>query len=77
MRSRRAISDRRCRDYAATCNDTQWPQWPRRLGDENVHRGRGAKVMSGNTLVALEVGLIFVAVVGWGVWELYKLKKGR
>jgi hypothetical protein len=32
--------------------------------------------MNGNTLVALEVGLIFVAVVGWGVWELYKLKKG-
>jgi hypothetical protein len=33
--------------------------------------------MSGNTLVALELGITLVVVVGWGVWELYKLKKGR
>jgi hypothetical protein len=33
--------------------------------------------MSGNTMVALELGLIFGAVIGWGFWELYKLKKGR
>jgi hypothetical protein len=33
--------------------------------------------MSGNTLMALELGLVFFGVVGWGVWELYKLKKGR
>ena len=33
--------------------------------------------MSGNTLAALELGLILVVVVGWGVWELHKLKSGR
>lgn len=33
--------------------------------------------MSGSTLVMLEMGLVFVVVIGWGVWELYKLKKGR
>lgn len=33
--------------------------------------------MSGNTMVALELSLTFVVVIGWGVWELYKLKKGR
>lgn len=33
--------------------------------------------MSGSTLVMLEMGLVFVVVIGLGVWELYKLKKGR
>jgi hypothetical protein len=33
--------------------------------------------MSSSTLVILELGITFVAVIGWGVWELYKLKKGR
>jgi hypothetical protein len=33
--------------------------------------------MSSSTLIGLEMALILVVVVGWGVWELYKLKKGR
>lgn len=33
--------------------------------------------MSGSTMAALELSLIFIAVVGWGLWELYKLKKDR
>jgi hypothetical protein len=33
--------------------------------------------MSGNTLIFLELLITLFAVVGWGVWELYKLKKGR
>lgn len=33
--------------------------------------------MSSGTLIALEMTITLVAVVGWGVWELYKLKKGR
>jgi hypothetical protein len=33
--------------------------------------------MSGGTMAFLEMALVFGAVVGWGVWELYKLKKGR
>lgn len=33
--------------------------------------------MSGGTLAALELALILVAVVGWGLWELHKLKKDR
>ena len=33
--------------------------------------------MSSGTLIALEMAITLVAVVGWGVWELYKLRKGR
>lgn len=33
--------------------------------------------MTGTTMVALQLSLIFVVVVGWGIWELYDLKKGR
>jgi hypothetical protein len=33
--------------------------------------------MSGSTLFFLELLITLGAVVGWGVWELYKLKKGR
>ena len=33
--------------------------------------------MSRGSLIAIEMTLVFVLVVGWGVWELYKLKKGR
>lgn len=33
--------------------------------------------MSGGMLVGLEMGITFAAVVGWGLWELYKLKKGK
>ncbi len=33
--------------------------------------------MSGSTLSLLEMGITLVACVGWGLWELYKLKKGR
>ena len=33
--------------------------------------------MSGGMMATLEMLLIFGVVVGWGVWELWKLKKGR
>jgi hypothetical protein len=33
--------------------------------------------MSSGTLIMLEMMITLVVVVGWGVWELYKLKKGR
>ena len=33
--------------------------------------------MSSGMLIGIEMTLVFVLVVGWGVWELYKLKKGR
>jgi hypothetical protein len=33
--------------------------------------------MSSGTIIALELGLTLVLVVGWGVWELWKLKKGK
>ena len=33
--------------------------------------------MSSGTLIVQEMAITLVAVVGWGVWELYKLKKGR
>ena len=33
--------------------------------------------MSSSTLIGIGISLIFVAVVGWGLWELYKLKKDR
>lgn len=33
--------------------------------------------MSSSTLIFLEMAITLVAVVGWGAWELYKLKKGR
>lgn len=32
--------------------------------------------MSSSTLIGIEMAIVLVAVVGWGVWELYKLKKG-
>ncbi len=33
--------------------------------------------MSGNYLILAEMAITFIAVIGWGFWELYKLKKGR
>ncbi len=33
--------------------------------------------MSGNMLGLVEMGLTLFVCVGWGLWELYKLKKGR
>lgn len=33
--------------------------------------------MSSSTLISLELGITLVAVVGWGLWELYKLRKDR
>ena len=33
--------------------------------------------MSSGTIIALELGITFIVVVGWGAWELYKLKKDR
>lgn len=33
--------------------------------------------MSSGVLVGLELSITLVVVVGWGLWELYKLKKGR
>jgi hypothetical protein len=33
--------------------------------------------LSGEALMLSELALIFGAVVGWGVWELYTLKKDK
>jgi hypothetical protein len=33
--------------------------------------------MSGSTLVIIELTLTFGIAIGWGLWELYQLKKGR
>ncbi len=33
--------------------------------------------MSSTALIVLEMTITLVAVVGWGAWELYKLRKGR
>jgi hypothetical protein len=33
--------------------------------------------MSSSTIIGLEMAVVLLAVVGWGVWELYKLKKGK
>jgi hypothetical protein len=33
--------------------------------------------MSSSTIIALELGITLVLVVGWGFWELWKLKKGK
>jgi hypothetical protein len=33
--------------------------------------------VSGTTMVMLELMLVFGVVMGWGVWELYKLKKDK
>jgi hypothetical protein len=33
--------------------------------------------MSGSYLFLAEMAITLLAVVGWGLWELYKLKKGR
>jgi hypothetical protein len=33
--------------------------------------------MSGSTMAFAEMAITFAVVVGWGLWELYKLKKGR
>lgn len=32
--------------------------------------------MSSSTLIILEMVITLVVCVGWGLWELYKLKKG-
>jgi hypothetical protein len=33
--------------------------------------------MSSGTIVSLEIAVVAVVVIGWGLWELYSLKKGR
>jgi hypothetical protein len=33
--------------------------------------------MSSGTIIALEMAVTLVVVVGWGLWELYKLRKDR
>lgn len=33
--------------------------------------------MSSGWLVTAEMAITVVVVLGWGFWELYKLKKGR
>jgi hypothetical protein len=33
--------------------------------------------MTSGTIIALELGITLVVVVGWGLWELYKLKNDR
>lgn len=33
--------------------------------------------MSGNLLFLAEMAITLLLVIGWGVWELYKLKKDR
>ncbi len=33
--------------------------------------------MSSSILIGIEMGVVFLAVVGWGAWELYKLKQGK
>jgi hypothetical protein len=33
--------------------------------------------MTSGTIIGIEMAVTLVAVVGWGVWELYKLKKGK
>ena len=33
--------------------------------------------MSGDHLFLAEMALTLLAVVGWGLWELYKLRKDR
>jgi hypothetical protein len=33
--------------------------------------------MSSGTIIGFEMAITFLVVVGWGVWELYKLKKGK
>jgi hypothetical protein len=33
--------------------------------------------MSGDMVKGIELLLILAAVLGWGFWELWKLKKGR
>jgi hypothetical protein len=33
--------------------------------------------MSSGTIIALEISLVLVLAVGWGLWELWKLKKGK
>jgi hypothetical protein len=30
--------------------------------------------MSSGTLIMIEIGVVLVAVLGWGFWELHKLK---
>jgi hypothetical protein len=33
--------------------------------------------MSSGTIIALELGITLVAVLGWGFWELWQMKKGK
>ena len=33
--------------------------------------------MSGSTLMMIEMVIVLVAVLGWGFWELHKLKKDK
>ncbi len=33
--------------------------------------------MSSGTIVSLEIAVVAIVVIGWGLWELYSLKKHR
>lgn len=38
---------------------------------------RKAARLSSSTIISLEMGITLVLVVGWGVWELWKLKRDK
>lgn len=33
--------------------------------------------MSSQTIVLIELGLVFGGVIGWGVWELWSLRRSQ
>jgi len=33
--------------------------------------------VSSGTIITLEIAVVTIVVVGWGLWELYSLRKGR
>jgi hypothetical protein len=33
--------------------------------------------VTSSTIIAMELGITLIVVVGWGFWELWKLKKGK
>jgi hypothetical protein len=45
--------------------------------DRTLHPDRQAAHMSSSTIIGLEMGTTLVAVIGFGLWELWKLKRDK
>ncbi len=47
------------------------------MAGRSLHAAGAAETVSSGLLISIEMGLVLVLVVGFGVWELYKLRRDK